>query len=270
MNNAVAYVRVSSEGQGEDGYSLDDQLQKIKAYAIANQMSLENKNIFKDIESGSNPNRVGLNALIKATSDENNKINYVLVYAIDRWTRDAVNGLILLKEFSKKNIKLVSVSESFDPTTPIGRFMCGFLHQLAELNKETIIDKLSSGKKQMIQQTGKWGGGITPYGYSAIGKRKKRNEESIVNGRGQLVVNEQESIIVKTIFSLREKNKTYDQIIAYLTQKKYYNRNGRVFNKATIYRILNRKDMYTSQKHINSSIVLDKRIQPQQPRIFNA
>jgi len=268
MNNAVAYVRVSSDGQGEDGYSLDDQLQKIKAYAMANQISLDNKNIFKDIESGSNPNRIGLNSLIEVASDEKNKINCVLVYAIDRWTRNAVNGLILLKEFTKRNIKLISVSEFFDPTTPIGRFMCGFLHQLAELNKETVIDKLTSGKKQMIKQTGKWGGGITPYGYSAVGKRKKRNEESIVNGRGQLVINEKESKIIKTIFSLREENKSYDEIIACLTKKNYYNRNGRVFNKATIYRILNRKDMYTSKKHINSSIVLDKMIQPQQPRIF--
>ena len=268
MKKAVAYIRVSSEGQGEDGYSLSDQIQKIKAYALANNIDLDTKNIFKDIESGSNPNRIGLNQLKESVLIKENEITHVLVYAIDRWTRDAVNGLTLLKEFNKKNIKLLSVSESFDPTTAMGKFMCGMLHQMAELNKNTIIEKLTSGKKQMIQKTGKWAGGISPYGYEPVGKRKKRCEEAIINGRGQLKIEKNESKIVSMICFLRKKNYSYDAICEELTKKNIYNRCGRPFNKATIYRIVNREDVYRGTKHINKTITLDESVKPQQPNIL--
>lgn len=267
--NAVAYLRVSSEGQSEDGFSLDDQIQKIKVYALANNIILENKHIYKDVESGSDPERAELNLLKKTVLNPDNNIQYVLVYAIDRWTRNAVDGLMLFKELSKHKISLLSVSESFDANTPIGRFMCGMLHLLAELNKDNIVEKLAAGKRQMIQQTGKWAGGISPYGYQSLGRRKKREEEAIVNGRGQLLINTKESEMINFIYQLRDKNFSYEQICETLTLNNYYNRKGNKFNKATIFRILQRRDMYSGKKHINRSIQLNDEIKPQQPSILN-
>jgi len=268
--NAVAYLRVSSEGQSEDGFSLDDQIQKIKVYALANNINLDNKNIYKDVESGSDPERTDLMKLKEIVLNPNNQINYVLVYAIDRWTRNAVDGLMLYKEFSKHKISLISVSESFDSNTSIGRFMCGILHLLAELNKDNIIEKLTAGKRQMIQQTGKWAGGISPYGYQSLGRRKKRQEEAIINGRGQLLLNEKESEMIRLIYDLRDKNYTYEQICETLSIHNYYNRLGNKFNKATIFRILKRREVYNGKKHINTSIELNEEIKPQQPSILNA
>lgn len=268
--NVVAYLRVSSEGQSEDGFSLDNQIQKIKIYAINNNLTLKSNNIFIDVDSGSNPNRTKYLQMKEVVLNTDNKIEAVLVYAIDRWTRTAVDGLMLFKEFAQKNISLISVSEFFDTNTPIGKLYCGLLHLLAEFNKDVLIDKLTAGKKQMIKQTGKWAGGISPYGYRPLGKRKKRNEEAILNGRGQLLENNEETKIVQYIYYLKdEKKMSYGKICEELTAQNYYNRVGKNFNKATVYRILQRRDFYLGQSHINSSIELNDSIKPQQPSILN-
>jgi len=270
IKKAVAYLRVSSAGQSEDGFSLDEQIQKIKIYAFSNNIDLDFSNIFTDVESGSNPSRAQLNTMKDFVLNPKNNITHVLVYAIDRWTRNAVEGLKLFDLLLKQKIQLVSVSEYFDSSTPMGKFLCGLLHLLAELNKDNIIKKLTSGKQQMVQQTGKWAGGISPYGYKAVGRRRKRNEEAIVNGRGQLEINEDEAKAVQLIYTLKDQNYSYSQICETLTAKNYYNRYGRPFNKGTIYRILNRKEIYSGKKHINRSIALNDDAQPQQPSVINA
>lgn len=268
MKKAVAYLRVSSQGQSDDGFSLEYQIKHIQAYAFANQIELKTEHIFKDIESGSDPMRDDW-CKMKAFLLNTNEIDHILVYTVNRWTRDAADGLSFLKELKKKNITLISVSEFFDPKTPQGKFMQTLLHGMAELDKDTLIEKLTRGKNQMIQQTGKWAGGIAPYGYQPIGRRRHRSSEQIINGRGQLIVDSQESDMIKMVFNLRKKKLSYSNIISSLTERGYLNRKGNPFNKATLYRILNRKDVYTSNIHINHSIVLNNDIKPQQPSILD-
>lgn len=101
-------------------------------------------------------------------------------------------------------------------------------------------------------------------------KRKKRNEEAILNGRGQLLENNEETKIVQYIYYLKdEKKMSYGKICEELTAQNYYNRVGKNFNKATVYRILQRRDFYLGQSDINSSIELNDSIKPQQPSILN-
>lgn len=268
MKKAVAYLRVSSQGQSDDGFSLDYQIKHIQAYAFANQIELKPEHFFKDVESGSDSTRDDW-CKMKEFLLNTNKIDHILVYTVNRWTRDAADGLSFLKELKKKNITLISVSEFFDPKTPQGKFMQTLLHGMAELDKDTLIEKMTRGKNQMIQQTGKWAGGIAPYGYQPIGRRRHRSSEQIINGRGQLIVDSQESSLIKTIYALRKQKLSYSNIISTLTEKGYTNRRGSPFNKATLSRILNRKDVYTSSVHINQSIVLNSDIKPQQPSILN-
>lgn len=263
---AVAYLRVSSKGQKDDGFSLDVQLAKIKAFCFAN--GLELVAIFKDVQSGSDPERKDWNSLRSFVLNKSNDISQVLVYSFQRWARNTSDGLNLIEELRKNDIIVNSISEFFDANTAQGEFMQTIFLGVGQFDKRIIIEKMTTGKKTMIQQTGKWAGGIAPYGYQPVGRRRNRSAEEIINGRGQLVLDSQESVLIKTIYSLREKKMSYSQMSSVLAEKGHFNREGKPFNKATLHRILNRKDVYQGTRHINHSITLNDNINPQQPSIL--
>lgn len=157
------YVRVSTQEQAKEGYSLEEQTERLKKYCEA--MGWDIYRIYTDGGySGGNTDRPALQEMIKDIKD--NKFEKVVVYKLDRLSRSQLDTLFLIeKVFLANNTDFVSMSENFDTSTPFGRAMIGILAVFAQLEREQIKERMSMGKEARAKE-GKWNGGSTePIGY---------------------------------------------------------------------------------------------------------
>lgn len=163
MKVAAIYIRVSTDYQAEEGYSIDAQKEQLTAYCVSK--GIKNYDYYIDGGwSGSNIDRPEMQRLIKDAKDE--KISHVIVYKLDRLSRSQKDTLYLIEDvFNPHGVDFVSLNESMDTSTPMGRLMLGILSAFAQLERENIRLRTRMGMKERIK-TGLWmGGGRIPYGY---------------------------------------------------------------------------------------------------------
>ncbi|MFZ5596746.1 MAG: recombinase family protein, partial [Bacillota bacterium] len=111
----------------------------------------------------------------------------VYVYRLDRLARTTLDILKTHQKLSEAGVALRSMTENFDTSTPSGKFFMTTLGGIAEIERETIAERMRAGKDRALRE-GRWPGGPPPYGYALSGKR--------------LVINKCEADIVRKIFSL--------------------------------------------------------------------
>lgn len=160
---AAIYIRVSTDAQFEEGYSVDAQKEQLAAYCISK--GIKNYEFYIDGGwSGSNINRPEMHRLIKDAKDE--KLSHCIVYKLDRLSRSQKDTLYLIEDvFNPHNVDFVSLNESMDTSTPMGRLMLGILSAFAQLERENIRERTRMGMKERVK-SGYWmGGGRIPYGY---------------------------------------------------------------------------------------------------------
>jgi site-specific DNA recombinase len=157
------YLRVSTQEQAKEGYSIGEQEERLKKYCEA--MGWDIYKIYIDPGySGGDTNRPGLQTMIDDVKE--NKVDKVVVYKLDRLSRSQLDTLFLIeKVFLANNTDFVSMSENFDTSTPFGRAMIGILAVFAQLEREQIKERMSMGKEARAKE-GKWNGGSSvPIGY---------------------------------------------------------------------------------------------------------
>ena len=220
---AAAYVRVSTQEQAKDGYSVGEQIERLKKYCDAMQWTLYK--VYSDAGySGAGTDRPALQDLINDV--KSNKVDIVVVYKLDRLSRSQLDTLYLIeKVFLKNGSDFVSMNENFDTSTPFGRAMIGILAVFAQLEREQIKERMQMGADARAKD-GKWRGGICPYGYDYKD--------------GQLIVNEYEAMIIRQIYAEFLAGKPMFQIEHELKEKGYTQR-GNPFTPCNIRYILTNK-----------------------------
>lgn len=187
INKVALYVRVSTTGQLEEGYSIEEQKAKLESYC-----DIKDWHIYKVYTdggfSGSTTERPALEQLIK---DAQNKLfDTVLVYKLDRLSRSQKDTLYLIEDiFLKNNIEFVSLLENFDTSTPFGRAVIGLLSVFAQLEREQIKERMQLGKLGRAKSGKSMMWAKTSYGYNY-------DKET-----GSMTVNEYEALAVKEIFT---------------------------------------------------------------------
>lgn len=160
---AAIYIRVSTDFQAEEGYSIDAQKEQLSAYCISK--GIKNYAFYIDGGwSGSNIDRPEMQKLIKDIKED--KISHVIVYKLDRLSRSQKDTLYLIEDvFNPHGVDFVSLNESMDTSTPMGRLMLGILSAFAQLERENIRLRTRMGMRERVK-SGLWmGGGRIPFGY---------------------------------------------------------------------------------------------------------
>lgn len=160
---AALYIRVSTDYQAEEGYSIDAQKEQLAAYCT--MKGLKDYEFYIDGGwSGSNIERPEIQRLIKDC--EEGRISHVVVFKLDRLSRSQKDTLYLIEDvFNPNDVSFVSLNESMDTATPMGRLMLGILSAFAQLERENIKLRTRMGMLERIK-AGYWpGGGRIPYGY---------------------------------------------------------------------------------------------------------
>ena len=175
------YVRVSTIEQSEHGWSIGEQTDRLRKYSESMDWNIYK--IYTDAGfSGKDTNRPALQEMISDIK----RFDKGVVYKLDRLSRSQKDTLNLIEDvFLANNVDFVSMSENFDTSTPFGRFMIGILSTFAQLERETIKERMSMGKSARAKN-GKWHGGHAPFGYETKD--------------GNLVVDDERKDIVIEIF----------------------------------------------------------------------
>lgn len=167
----LIYTRVSTEDQAQGGVSLDAQLTSCRAYAIAKGWTVAEE-ITDAGASATTLKREGMTKVIAALKGR--KVAGVIAWRLDRITRSMRDLLHLLEMANDLDVGLVSVSESLDTTTPMGRFVVHLLGAIAQWESETIGQRTKTAMDHARRQ-GYWMGRSIPAGCEVVieGARKK-------------------------------------------------------------------------------------------------
>ncbi|MBQ7372296.1 MAG: recombinase family protein [Blautia sp.] len=160
---AAIYIRVSTDAQAEEGYSIDAQQEQLQAYCVAR--NIHPYDFYIDPGwSGSNLERPALQQMLSDIREE--KISHCIVYKLDRLSRSQKDTLYIIEDIlNPHRVEFISLHENLDTSTPMGRAMLGILSAFAQLERENIKLRTRMGLKERIKQ-GYWmGGGRVPFGF---------------------------------------------------------------------------------------------------------
>lgn len=206
------YLRVSTQEQAKEGYSIGEQEERLRNYCKAMDWKIAKVYIDPGY-SGGDTNRPGLQDIIKDV--EAGTLDKVVVYKLDRLSRSQLDTLFLIEKiFLANGTDFVSMSENFDTSTPFGRAMIGILAVFAQLEREQIKERMSMGKEARAKE-GKWHGGSTP----PIGYDYDKGEDV-------LRINEYEAMQVRELFDLFVKGTPLRTIETEFYRKGYKHKHG--------------------------------------------
>lgn len=219
--NVAIYARVSTEAQAKKESSIPEQVERCRKYCEALDWTVWN--VYTDAGfSGANTDRPALKNLIADVSGGH--IDKILVYKLDRLSRSQKDTLSLIEDsFLAHGVDFVSMSENFDTSTPFGRAMIGILSVFAQLERETIRERLMMGVEARAKKGKFHGSRYAPCGYDYID--------------GELIVNDFEKLIVQKIFSRYDDGLTPYEIACELNAEGLRSNDGQ-WHRNTVYKIL--------------------------------
>ena len=227
MKTAVIYARYSCERQTEQ--SIEGQLRVCKDYAERNDVVIVDTYIDRAM-SGTNDNRKDFQRLIK---DSNKKAwDFVLVYKLDRFSRNKYESAIHKKTLRDNGIKIISATENI-PETPEGIILESLLEGMAEYYSVELSQKVKRGLNES-RKKGTFLGGYTPFGYKVVDKK--------------LVIHEEEATIVRYIYEQYAAGVFVKDIKAVLDSRGVKNK-GKPLSRTSIYFILKSEKYAGIYKH---------------------
>lgn len=160
---AAIYSRKSiATGKGE---SIENQIDSCKDYIKRFYPSVTEFKIYEDEGfSGSNTNRPKFQQLLKDA--KNKEFNILICYRLDRISRSVADFATTYSLLEENSISFISINEQFDTATPMGRAMMNISATFAQLERETIAERVRDNMIYLAK-TGRWLGGQEPYGYKA-------------------------------------------------------------------------------------------------------
>lgn len=217
---AAIYIRVSTEEQ-KKGYSIEAQESVIREYA--KNKDYEVYDVYNDEGySGKDFNRPEIQRLFSDLA--NDKVDVILVWKVDRLSRNNTDVLNLIDlDLTPKDKKLIVTSIDIDSSSPMGHMFISLLSTFARYERLTIIDRVNAGMKKRAEK-GLWNGGAI-LGYDSVNKH--------------LVINKDESKIVKKIFKLRADGMGYKSIVKRLNSSGYKTKKEKDFSISSIKFIVN-------------------------------
>lgn len=163
---AIGYVRVSTEGQAQDGVSLAAQEAKIRAWAEL--AGADSVTIF--IDAGLSGKRADNRPGLQSALDVIGEGDALVVYSLSRLARSTKDTIAISELLAKKGADLVSLSEKIDTTTAAGKMVFRMLAVLSEFERDQISERTRLALAHKRAQGEKTGGDV-PYGYQIDGAR---------------------------------------------------------------------------------------------------
>ncbi|MCH4461041.1 recombinase family protein [Staphylococcus haemolyticus] len=222
QKRVAIYVRVSTEIQSTEGYSITGQINQIEEYCQFNNFKVVDVYADRGI-SGKSMNRPELQRMLKDANEGH--IDCVMVYKTNRLARNTSDLLKIVEDLHKQNVEFFSLSERMEVNTSSGKLMLQILASFSEFERNNIVENVFMGQTRRAQE-GYYQGNL-PLGY-----------DKIPDSKHELMINQHEANIVKYIFESYAKGHGYRKIANTLNHKGYVTKKGKPFSISSITYIL--------------------------------
>ena len=222
MKTAVIYARYSCDNQTEQ--SIEGQLRVCEQYAKNNDIVILGTYIDRAM-TGTNDNRPDFQRMLKDSYKK--AFDYVLVYKLDRFSRNKYESVIHKKTLKENGVKVLSAMENI-PDTPEGIILESLLEGMNQYYSAELAQKVKRGMFES-RMKGNFTGGIVPYGYRVENKK--------------IIIKEDEAEVLRYIFKHYAYGEMVVDIIKFLTEQKIYY-HGKPFIHNDIYKLL-QNEKYT-------------------------
>lgn len=217
------YMRVSTEEQAKDGFSIHAQKEKLTSYCKINDWEVFDYYIDDGISGKNIKDRPEVSRLIEDVKD--GKVNNILIYKLDRLTRSVKDLISLIELFDEHNCNFNSVTEKLDTSNAVGRMFIKIIGIFAEFERENLAERVSFGYEQKTRE-GNYTNtqGVNGYDY--------------IVGKGDLVVNEEEKEFVNRIYKMYLNGNSMQKIARIFNNEKIPTKRGGYWSGSTIKSIL--------------------------------
>lgn len=227
MKKGAAYVRVSSEEQAREGYSIDAQIKAIKEYARKNDIFLEEQYIYRDegISGRRAEKRPAFMEMIGTAKCKPKKFDVILVHKLDRFSRNREDSIVYKSLLKKEcGVNVISITEHLDPDDKLSIILEAILEAMAEYYSINLSEEVKKGQLEKHN----------------LGELQTNPSFGYNVENNKLIINEQEEKIVKLIFeSYALENKSMMEIAKKINSLGIITKRGNKFENRTIYYILN-------------------------------
>lgn len=260
MPIAAIYVRKSKfTGKGE---SIQNQIEMCKKYAKEKYLEVNDNYIY--IDEGFSGGHIDRPKFQKMLRDAEKEIfNTLICYRLDRISRSITDFSSTIELLENHNISFISLREHFDTSTPMGRAMMYIASVFAQLERETIAERIRDNMLQLAR-TGRWLGGITPTGFES---KPISYIDSDLKERQMYSLSpiEDELDIIKMLFDKYLKLNSLSKLEEFCLKNKIKTKNDNDFNKSSLNLILKNpvyaiadKDLFKYFKNNNMDIANDE------------
>lgn len=237
MNSSPSRIAIYSRkskytGTGE---SIENQIELCKDYASRQFGGDATFQVYEDEGfSGKNTDRPEFQQLLRDLRED--CFDVLVCYRLDRISRSVSDFSSILDELNDREVAFVSIRENFDTSTPIGRAMIHIASVFAELERETIAERIKDNKYKLYRM-GRWQGGKTPLGFSAA---KVQGVDESGGKRSHYVLEPvaEELQIVRQMFDKYVELGSIGRIETYFMQNHIQTPGGKEFCKSVIRQIL--------------------------------
>lgn len=238
---AAIYSRKSIfTGKGE---SIENQVQMCKEYAEKN-LNIDDFIIYEDEGfSGGNANRPQFQQLLQDVKKK--KFDVLICYRLDRISRNVADFSTTLELLQNHSVAFVSIKEQFDTSTPMGKAMVYIASVFAQLERETIAERVRDNMLQLAK-TGRWLGGQTPLGYESQ-KITYFDEEMKERNMYKLTESIEELETVKIIYNKFLELKSLNRVFKWLYSNGFKTKNNAEWNAQRV------KDVLVNPVYVKSS-----------------
>lgn len=202
IQNCVIYTRVSSKEQMDTNQSLEWQKKYCLEYAIKNKLNILGY-FGGTYESAKSDERKEFNRMLKFVKASKEKISYILVYSLDRFSRTGDSAIYIASELKKTGVNIMAVTQPIDTNSHAGALQQNIQFIFSKYDNDLRRQKTIDGMREKLLR-GEWIGNA-PTGYSFV--KGASTQTIVINEKGEAM---------KQAFTWRANGMTYDQIIAKL------------------------------------------------------
>ncbi len=236
FRKTAIYSRKSKfTGKGE---SIESQIDGCRTYLKDKFPNVRDEDIlvFEDEGySGGNTNRPQFQKMLKEC--RKNNISRIICYKLDRISRSVVDFIKLTEELDKLHVDFVSISDNYETHTSTGRAMMSMTMIFAQLERETIAERIRDNML-FLAKDGRWLGGNTPTGYRSTETVGSIKLDGKTRKARMLEVVEEEAKLVKLIFSKFLELKSLTGVETYLIQNDILTKQKNPFSRFAIKNIV--------------------------------
>lgn len=229
QEKVAIYARVSTEEQAEHGYSIDAQKEVLAQYCRLYGKKIVGEYVDAGVSGKEMTKRRALQRLL--SDAEEGKFSEVIVWKINRMSRNTKDLLEIVDRLTKYNINFTSLSEKFDTSTPMGRFALQLMGSVGELERNTIVENVKLGMKQRARM-GLHNGG------RALGYTVAPTKDIMRAGKNDLIIVPEEAEIIRIIFSMFLAGNGFRSIANKLNHLGYKTCKGNSFGMCAIREII--------------------------------